>query len=167
VRVFALEKKPSLVLVRQINHGKQILDVLEQRSLKAGWITGKTPMQDREFQLEDLWAGNLDTIVAQAETIGEGVDLPPLRALINATGTRGGGSSKEEETGRTTIQFMGRGLRQEPGKLYFDYVDFVDLGHRSTKRASLDRIDTLEAEGYGAFIRYWSDYQSDDLRRVG
>lgn len=167
VRVFSSESKPSLVLVRQIKHGEQIRSVLKKRSLSAGWITGKTSHEDRKCQFEELWNGNLDTIVAQSETIGEGVDLPLLRALINATGTRGGGSAKEAETGRATIQFLGRLLRRSEGKTYCDYVDFSDTGHRSVRRASLDRLETLESEGYSPFIKYWQEYDSEGLQRVG
>jgi superfamily II DNA or RNA helicase len=158
VKTFAEEKKPSLVLVRYLSHGKQLLEVLENRSLRAGWITGKISQADRDSQLRQLWSGDLDTIVAQVETMGEGIDIPKLRAMVNATGTRGGGHIKEAELGRVTVQILGRGLRKDAGKSHFDYVDFIDLGHRLTKRASLERVSTLESEGYEDFIQYWENY---------
>lgn len=166
VRVFSLEQKSSMILVKQVKHGTAIKQVLDDRGLTSGWIFGKTSEADRQRQLEALWAGELNTIIAQAETMGEGVDIPPLRALVNATGTRGGGSAKEDEVGRVTLQFIGRGLRRMPGKTYFDYVDFSDTGYRSLRRASLDRIETLESEGYGSYIRYWTDYESEAFHRV-
>jgi|GEM_PF-1426548 len=159
--IFQLEGKSSLILVRQLGHGRNILRVLKDRNVPAGWVHGKVPQAERDAQFEQLWSGELATIVAVCETVGEGVDLPELRAVINATGTRGGGSAKEEETGRVTIQVLGRGLRRCPGKKYFEYVDFVDSGHKQLQRASLARIETLEHEGYADSIRYWEDYQVD------
>jgi superfamily II DNA or RNA helicase len=160
-KIFQLEGKPTLIVVRQIGHGKNILRCLKDSGIPAGWVHGKVPQEKRDELFSQLWQRELAAIVAVSECVGEGVDLPELGAAINATGTSGGGSTKEEETGRVTIQVLGRGLRRCAGKKFFDYVDFVDSGHKMLQRATLARVETLENEGYANSIRYWEDYKID------
>jgi superfamily II DNA or RNA helicase len=160
-KVFAAEKKSTLILVKRLNHGENVLDCLNFAGLRPGWIHGKIAREARDAILEDLWKGQLDAVVAVAETLGEGTDLPPLRAIINATATRGGGDASDDGSGRVTIQILGRGLRSYPGKTHCDYVDFFDKSHKFLTDASKDRVNTLESEGYGAFIRYWDQYGFD------
>ncbi len=160
-KVFAQEKKSCIVLVKRINHGKNLTELLRVAGLRAAWIHGNVDQKDREKYLADLWANRLDTVVAIVETMGEGTDLPPLRAIINATASSGGGDSSDDGSGRGTIQIFGRGGRSFPGKEYFEYVDFVDMMHRRLIDASKDRINTLEAEGYGRYIKYWDQRPVD------
>lgn len=160
-KVFKEEKKSVLGLVRQLKHGRNLIDCLEFAGLKTGWIHGKVSGEIRDAILEDLWAGRVDVAVAVAETLGEGTDLPPLRAIINATATSGGGDASDDGSGRVTIQILGRGLRSDPSnpdKTYCDYVDFADLTWKGLTDATKDRINTLESEGYGDCIQYWNKY---------
>lgn len=158
---FASEKKSTLILIKQIQHGNEVREHLDHVGIRHGWIAGSVGQADREAILQRLWDGKLDAVVAVAETLGEGTDLPPLRAIINATGQKGGGDSSEGDSGRVTIQLLGRGLRTSPGKTHCDYVDFADMTHKKLIDASKDRIATLEAEGYASFIKYWRDYEPD------
>lgn len=158
--VLKAEGKNCITLVRHLNHGDLVADLLCQRGIHTAFIHGKHSKSERETILHRLWTGDLDHVVAQAEILGEGVDLPMLQCVINATGTRGGGSKAsgvEHEVGRGTIQFLGRLLRSAPGKTSADYVDFVDTGHKSLTEASRERVRTLEEEGYGPWIKYWAE----------
>jgi superfamily II DNA or RNA helicase len=161
--VFASEKKPTLILVNRIAHGELLVALLEQRGMEYGWICGKVKQAAREKIIQQVENGELHGLVAVASTMGEGISIPELRAIINATGTRGG-RSEEDETGRMTLQMLGRVLRTIRGtgkfgeKTYADYVDFVDSCHKSLATASVDRITTLEEAGYVGSIKYWSDY---------
>jgi superfamily II DNA or RNA helicase len=158
--IFAAEGKRTITLVRRINHGEHLADLLCRRGVRAEFLHGSTSDYDRRKLIDSLFEGRLDQIVAQAEIMGEGVDLPELDALINATGTRGGGSkgsSVEHEVGRGTVQFLGRLLRTAPGKRSVDYVDLADQGHKFLTGAARERVRTLEEEGYGPWIRYWSE----------
>jgi superfamily II DNA or RNA helicase len=159
-RIFQAEGKNCITLVRRINHGEIVADMLSQVGVRTQFIQGKVKQETRMRWLRELQNGELDHIVAQAEILGEGVDVPWLRAVINATGTRGGGSkqsSAEHEVGRGTIQFLGRGLRQAPGKTHFEYVDLMDAHQKSLAEAARERVRTLEDEGYGAHVKYWSE----------
>jgi superfamily II DNA or RNA helicase len=159
-RIFQQERKPTITLVKQLKHGRLLVDRMERRGMNAAFLEGRVPHVSRERALTALWGGGLDHVVAQATLLGEGVDMPKLRAVINATGTRAGGSPDSDnpgEVGRGTIQFLGRGLRRAPGKTSFEFVDFVDTHHSFLKEASLERVRALESEGYAPFIRYWAD----------
>ena len=152
------EGKTCLTLVRQINHGELLADLMAQAGVKAEFITSRVKQPVREKWLEQLRVGEIDHIVAVASIMGEGVDLPWLQALINATATKGGGSKEtdaEHEIGRVTLQFIGRGLRCFPGKDFFEYFDFPDEHHKFMKQAAKDRLNTLKENGYEANIKSW------------
>ena len=162
--VMKLEKKPTLILVNRLNHGKMLCDLLASRGLEYGWIHGKVLQEDREQTIKDMCQGRIAGIVAVAATMGEGVDMPDLRAVINATGTKGG-RTKDDETGRMSVQILGRGLRSTKAsklfgeKKHFDYFDFVDDSHRHLMKAAEARLETFENEGYAKCIKYWDQYE--------
>lgn len=162
-RIFQAERKPAITLVRRINHGKLLTTQMEARGMRAAFLEGAVKHQDRVRLLAGLWEGSVDHLVAQSTLLGEGVDMPQLRAVINATGTKAGGSPDSDnpgEIGRGTIQFLGRLLRKAPGKETAEYVDFADDHHKFLKDAAKERVSALESEGYAPFIRYWADRSS-------
>lgn len=162
-REFAEEKKPTLILVRFLNHLELINDALGRAGLRTDVIHGRVGKPQRELVLSALKQGLLDCVVAQVEIMGEGVDLPWLRAVVNATGSSGGGDAgagKDGDTGRKTIQILGRALRPYAGKSYCDVVDFVDYNHKILKNASDSRLGTYIAEGHGPNIHLWSEYDA-------
>lgn len=157
---FRRDRKPTLVLVHRIKHGQLLDQLLSRHGIRCAFIQGSVPQSRREQWLQYLWEGEFDAIVAVATTLGEGANFPQLSAIVNATGTRGGGDAREDaETGRSTIQILGRGLRNYEGKTHVDYVDFADLGNKSLKKASLARLGTLKDEGYGQYIERWENYR--------
>lgn len=164
--VFKLERKPALTLCKRIGHGELLTDLLNYRKIKTEFVRGSVKQEDREKILRRLKLGQIDHVVAIAETMAEGADYPFLRALINATGSRGGGAVGDEEVGRTTIQILGRIIRGSSGKTYADYVDFVDTCHKSILEASLSRIGTLESQGYAPFINYWQHYKVEAIEQA-
>lgn len=159
-RVFASEKKNGVTLVRRINHGNLLADMMCRGGVRAQFLHGKVSKDDRARMLDQLWDGKLDQVVAQDQILGEGVDMPLLATVINASGMRGGGSARnsaEHEVGRGTIQFLGRGLRRAPGKAFFEYVDISDRCHKFLSGAARERVRALEDEGYASWIGYWGD----------
>lgn len=161
-KIMQLEGIPAVTLVRQIKHGNLLMDLYAKEKIRAQFIQGKVKQEARQEWLSQLRDGELDHVIAMVEILGEGVDLPWLRGLINATGSRGGGSAgsgAEHDIGRVTTQVLGRGLRQFPGKEYFEYWDFADTHHRMLASASKDRINTLEEQGYAQYIKYESERQ--------
>lgn len=155
----ALDKKRPLILVRQIAHGNIVKEKCEARGLNVDFVKGSMPIETRELCFTALKTGHLDALVAQVETVGEGLDFPWLRSIVNAIGEKGGGNAMKGEVGQQTIQVLGRGLRRDTGKDYVDYVDFLDYTHKDLKKASKDRFGTLEAEGHINRIGFWRDYK--------
>jgi superfamily II DNA or RNA helicase len=158
VCTFRVEEKPTLCLVAHLNHGRILCNYFTHDSVRVEFIHGGVKKPQRVDILGRLCDKKLDCVVAQCETIGVGTDLPPLRAVINATGFHGGGSSSDGDLGRDSVQYIGRLLRAYPGKEYGDYVDFVDSCQKRLADASLTRLSVLEDEGYASYINYWSSY---------
>lgn len=155
VQQLASENKRTLVLVNRINHGSLLADLLQYHKISCTFVQGSTSEQDRKAAIAMLKARTISCMIATTPIFGEGVDVPFLEAIVNATGSSGGGGSEEGEAGRLTIQILGRGLRRAEGKTSVEYVDFLDLGHKFTKEAGLDRVSTLEGQGYADFIGRW------------
>lgn len=158
-----VEKRPTIILVRQIQHGKTLMDMLCRERVTCDFIHGGVGETQRELVLSALKDGLLDVVVGQVEVMGEGVDLPWLQCGINAVGQRGGGDASdgsEGETGRQTTQILGRLLRRYPGKEHCDILDFADSGHKLLEKASLARIGTYVAQGHAERIQRWSDYDA-------
>jgi superfamily II DNA or RNA helicase len=158
--------KSCMTLVKRLNHGRTLIDRLENAGIPVAWIHGGVPEIQRLALLEQLFAGDLAHVVAITEVMGEGVDIPRLEALINATGMRGGGSARnsvEHEVGRGTVQVLGRGLRRAPGKTELLYFDLADQTHKYLTEAALERLSALEDEGYreGEEILSWSRFLRD------
>jgi len=154
------DKKSALMLVTRKRHGRILKSLLEGQGVATKFIFGDVPQAEREQTFEALFAGRLQVVVSIASIVGAGTDLPPLRAIVNATGGRGGGDATQiENTGRDTVQFIGRGCRSYPGKTHFDYCDVLDKTHEFLSDASLDRLRTLRAEGYDQYIDKWENYR--------
>lgn len=153
------EGKSGLTLVRQINHGKILVERMRQAGVDAKFIQASVKPEQRDEWVAQMKEGEIDHIVAVSSIMGEGVDIPWLPALINATGSKGGGSKEtgaDHDIGRVTTQFLGRGLRCYPGKEFFEYFDFADTHHKFLAKATKDRVNTLE-EHYAPQINYWSE----------
>lgn len=154
------ERIPSVTLIRQLRHGRVLKSLYEDAGIKVEFIYSGVKDSTREGWLNQLRDGELDHVIAVAEILGEGVDLPWLGGLINATGSKGGGSASsgaEHEVGRVTTQILGRGLRNYPGKTHFEYFDFSDTHNKHLAKATKDRITTLEEQGYASRIKYASE----------
>jgi superfamily II DNA or RNA helicase len=119
VKKLADEEKTSLILVSKIIHG-QILERIGQRlGLKIQFIQGKDDSIIRENLREILQTKEIDCVIAT--TIWrEGVNIPSLDAIINASG------GKSEIA---TLQGIGRGLRTTGDKKEVLLVDIFDNNH--------------------------------------
>lgn len=161
-RTFQYEEKSCITLVKRIGHGDLLTDQFHRAKVRTEFIKGEVKQSQRDDIFGRLKDGSLHNVVAMDTIVGEGTDLPWLRAIINATGSRGGGNKADGDTGRSTLQFLGRVIRSSPGKEYADYVDVADRTHPSLKSAASDRANTLLSEGYGPFIKFWSEYRMED-----
>jgi superfamily II DNA or RNA helicase len=160
-----VEDKPTVILVRQIAHGDTLTSMLRGEGVECDFIHGEVPGAQRDLVLAGLKSRLVKCLVAQVEILGEGVDLPWLRAAVNATGVRGGGDASEGgegQTGRQVIQVLGRILRNAPGKKHADILDFCDLTHKRLKDASSDRLGSYLSQGHESRIARLRDYDDNE-----
>ena len=107
---------PTLILVQWIEHGKAIRRALRQLDIKADFISGRAPTEQRQAALRALGDGSAKCLISSV-IFDEGVDAPEIGALILA-----GGSKARHRV----IQRIGRGLRVAPGKEYLAVFDIYD-----------------------------------------
>ena len=77
--------KPFLVLVRRIAQGRAINRELVGRGIYSSFLSGETPIEDRVSTIHLAEHLRIDGIVA-TQLVDEGFDLPPMRALVIASG---------------------------------------------------------------------------------
>lgn len=161
VQTLVRDNKFPITLVYRINHGNYLADFSNFKHIKAEFIQGATAKGVREDLMKKLANGDIQHLIANVKIMGEGVDIPHLKAIINATGLKGGADKGDEDPGRTTTQILGRALRSTQGKTYCDYVDIADLTHKSLISATQARLRTLELLGFSPFIKSWSEYYNE------
>jgi superfamily II DNA or RNA helicase len=124
---------PTLVLVKQVKHGK----LLEPLIPGSRFLSGRDTGQIRVEVYDDIRSGELQVIIAT--TIADlGLDVPALRNLILA----GGGKSSTRH-----LQRIGRVARPYPGKTFARVIDFDDTHvHRWFKSHAAARRKIEKAE---------------------
>ena len=100
--------KPALVITPLVKHAETLADVVKDADskLRVEVVTGAVKGEKRREIYDALKNGAVDVLVATT-LADEGLDLPPLRSLVNALG----GRSKTR-----TLQRVGRLVRPWPGK---------------------------------------------------
>ncbi|MEM3457755.1 DEAD/DEAH box helicase family protein [Thermofilum sp.] len=100
--------KPALVITPLVKHAETLADVVKDADskLRVEAVTGAVKGEKRREIYDALKNGAVDVLVATT-LADEGLDLPPLRSLVNALG----GRSKTR-----TLQRVGRLVRPWPGK---------------------------------------------------
>ncbi len=106
----------SLVISDRKSHCRTLFDLIkEKRSVEV--LNGDMTSKRREAIVARLNRGGVKVLIATAQLIGEGFDLPALSHIFLATPIK--------FTGRV-IQYIGRILRVAEGKTKATVYDFVD-----------------------------------------
>jgi len=106
----------SLIIVKEIQHGDNITDMIRMKGHKCSFVQGNTSGEIRDAVKEQLEQKGIKIVVCTA-VWKEGVNIPSLNCVINAAG------GKSEIS---TLQAIGRGLRSVPGKKEIVIYDFLD-----------------------------------------
>lgn len=115
-RSFEKRGEKVLILIRNINHGKIILDKLTDLGIECLFLNGSKNSKERNDGIEKIKSGEIRVVIAS--TIFDiGIDIPSLSVLINL----GGGKS----TGKV-LQRIGRVIRASTGKNKAYVIDFYD-----------------------------------------
>lgn len=129
--------KTNIVFVSYTKHGQILVDQLRNNNIHAELLTGATEseiqrtedeMEDEDIRLKARNAlfkrmkdGELNTIVATGQIMGEGVDIPNIDSIILAD---------ESRSKTALVQKIGRALRLKEGKeksLIFDFNDTTPI----------------------------------------
>lgn len=126
--------KKILILTKFIDHGK-LLNNLIPGSVH---LYGETNKEDRAKMFDDFVKGNNNVLISTISIFSEGIDVPSLTLVLNASCNRGDVK---------TIQVLGRILRTMTGKSDAQYIDFIDET-RFFKLASYARRRILRKQGH-------------------
>jgi len=109
-----------LIIINHIDHGHAIVEQLAQLGIISEFVRGKTKHKDRVRIKEMLNSGDTQVVVCSSVWV-EGIDIPNLRAVVNAAG------GKSE---KNILQKVGRGLRKTDEKDEVFIHDFFIPSHR-------------------------------------
>jgi superfamily II DNA or RNA helicase len=126
--------KRVMILVKHINHGKALEAMLKT---PAAFLCGTDASMVRGDLKEDFNKHG-DFVLIASPIFDEGVDLPEITVLINASG----GKSEWK-----TIQKVGRGLHKKSSGKKLVVYDFADHG-KFLEKHSYERIAIYEREGF-------------------
>lgn len=127
----------ALVLCISLDHGSNLEAVLRDAGLNTVFISGATGTIEREDVVKDLEKGRIDVLIASS-IFDTGIDIPGISLIINA----GAGKARSK-----AIQKIGRGVRNTEGKEDLVYVDIQDLGNKTLREHSLNRLKAYKSEG--------------------
>ena len=106
----------SLIIVKEIQHGDNIEDLILAKGHQCAFVQGNTAGDIREGVKTQLEKKGIKIVICTA-VWKEGINIPSLNCVINAAG------GKSEIS---TLQAVGRGLRSVPGKKEIVIYDFLD-----------------------------------------
>ena len=112
----AKASRTILMLVPRVAMAHNMATRLRGAGLMASAITGKVDKRTRADRLNYLRTGQLQVLVA-TQLADEGLDVPTLDLLINASAGRAAGRA---------VQRVGRAMRPSPGKAQPVIVEVVD-----------------------------------------
>lgn len=131
-------ERPAFVFVKAVEHGKHLAASLRAAGLAVDFVDGKAPIHQREAAVAALQRADLDMIVTTV-VFQTGVDVPDLRAVINAASGKSVISS---------LQRIGRGMRVAAGKSTFQVWDILDIGEPWLAEHASDRVRAYQNDGH-------------------
>jgi len=141
------EGKKILILTNRVAHGEKLLKLFEFNKINVYFIHGSVNNIARKEKFQDFRDNKLMILIGTISIFSEGIDLPDLDVIINASANKG-----EVKT----IQSLGRILRKHETKERAIYIDFID-NSKFLKKASKSRIETFKKEGHKVKIAKYQD----------
>jgi superfamily II DNA or RNA helicase len=119
--------RPCLVFVKEVKHGRKLLQRFEKAGMKVEFAYGKHPVEYRQNRIAALERTDLDVLICSV-IFQEGIDIPSAIAAV---------------------QRMGRGMRSDGGKkTEFELWDIFDTGNKWTEKHARARKRAYEKEGF-------------------
>lgn len=140
----AKNKRQTLILVKEIEHGQRLNEMIEGSVFIQGEQSKKGLIKNKKI-LADFQNCVFQTLIATS-VVGEGTDTKSADTIINA----GGMKAKSD-----IIQKVGRALRIMEGKPYALIIDFLDNNTKHLSNHSIERMKHYS--GYETEIKVISD----------
>ena len=127
--------KSILVIVKQLDHGKNIIALLDKEGY---FISGQDTKSDR-LLVYNRFSNKQIPVVIASMIYKYGIDIAAIDVIIYAAA---------DKAPVTILQVLGRGLRTRKDKKELIFYDFKDDGHRYLSRHYKLRKKIYENEGF-------------------
>lgn len=127
-----------MIIVKHLAHLQDFAEHNDITGLRYGVLHGSMSKKERKQTLDKFRSGDIRVLIGTTQIVSEGLDIPELDCVINASGNKG-----EVKT----IQSLGRVLRKAAGKTVCEYHDFID-DCPYLDDASKSRVRTMKEQGY-------------------
>jgi superfamily II DNA or RNA helicase len=114
------DNRPTIVFAVSVSHARHLRDEFRKSGVSADYVSGSTPLEEREEVVAKLRAGAIDIIV-NCGVFTEGFNAPNVGCIVLVRPTRQLG---------LYLQMVGRGLRVAPGKDFAVIIDHAGAVHR-------------------------------------
>lgn len=110
-------KRKAIIFAADVNHGKEITQILRAKGLNVAEVYGETPPEERQKYFEGIRNGTINVLVNNL-VLTEGFNLPEIDMVCLFRPTK---------NAALYLQMLGRGLRTKDGKKDCSIIDIVDL----------------------------------------
>lgn len=149
-KIAAAAAKPCLLFVKQIEHGRVLEAMLAAAGVRNEFVFGAHSVDYRKSVVRRMLSGAFDVVICSV-VFQEGIDIPDLRSVINAAGSK---------SAIATLQRLGRGMRIDrapdgsvkPGGDVFEMWDVDDRGNKWLERHSRARRSAYISEGHETVV---------------
>lgn len=122
--------KQALCFAVDVAHTEELCKRFQQEGIKAEFVTGATPRDQRAQKLHRFAQHDINVMV-NAMVLTEGYDNESIEVILMARPT---------QSGILFQQMVGRGTRIYPGKDYLTVIDFVDNTYRQNLQTTASLV---------------------------
>ena len=130
--------RKTVVFCSTVLHAEHVCEAFLRAGIRADFVTGETPKEDRAEMLHDLEFGDLQVVV-NVMVLTEGFDAPPVACVVLTRPCSQKG---------TMVQMIGRGLRIVDPEIYPDTIKtdciVMDFGTSIITHGALDETANLD-----------------------
>ena len=130
--------RKTVVFCSTVLHAEHVCEAFLRAGIRADFVTGETPKEDRAEMLHDLEFGDLQVVV-NVMVLTEGFDAPPVSCVVLTRPCSQKG---------TMVQMIGRGLRIVDPEIYPDTIKtnciVMDFGTSIITHGALDETANLD-----------------------
>jgi len=131
-----------VILVRMIEHGRILNDLLSWEGIRSDFIYGIDSVDRRDKAIKSFLRRKRSCVIASA-ILDQGIDIRNMQNLIIASG----GVSRNK-----TLQRIGRALRKGDNP-YVNIYDFIDKNNKYLTRHSKMRMGYCLEEGFEVIVK--------------